>query len=136
MLELEKHQKAPLPVWQRLRNWARGLKLDILTLYYGIRNPKTPWFAKALAVLVVSYAFSPIDLIPDFIPVFGYLDDVILLPLGIALVIRLMPREVLEQCRQEAAQTPLITRPRSWPAAFSIVLLWLLAAYGLYKAFQ
>jgi len=136
MRKLEKPRGEQFAVWQRLGNWARALKLDILTLYYGIRNPKTPWYAKGLAVLVVSYAFSPIDLIPDFIPVFGYLDDVVLLPLGIALVIRLMPREVLEQCRQEAAQTSLTSKPRSWPAAFIIVLLWLLAAYGLYKAFH
>lgn len=136
MLELQKQQEAPLPVRHRLRSWARALKLEIFTLYYGIRNPETPWYAKALAVLVVSYAFSPIDLIPDFIPVLGYLDDAILLPLGIALVIRLMPREVLEHCRQEAAHTFLSTGPRSWPAAYIILSLWLMAAYGLYKAFQ
>jgi len=75
-------------------------------------------------------------MIPDFVPVLGYLDEVILVPLGIALVIKLMPCEVLEQCRQEAVQKPLPIKPKSWMAAFIIVLLWLLAAYGLYKAFQ
>lgn len=136
MSELEKGQEARLTVWQRLRNWAWALKRDVFALYYALRNPLTPWYAKAVAVLVVGYALSPIDLIPDFVPILGYLDDVILVPLGIALVIKLMPCEVLEQCRQEAGLKPLTIKPKSWTAAFIIILLWLLAAYGLYKAFQ
>lgn len=136
MSELEKAQEARLTVWQRLRNWARSLKRDVIALYYAIRNPRTPWYAKAVAVVVVGYALSPIDLIPDFVPVIGYLDDVILVPIGIALVIKLMPCDVLEQCRQEAFQKPLSIKPKSWTAAVIIVLLWLLAAYGLYKAFE
>jgi uncharacterized membrane protein YkvA (DUF1232 family) len=135
MSELEKVREERLTVWQRLRNWAWALKRDVIALYYAIRNPLTPWYAKAVAIVVVGYALSPIDLIPDFVPVLGYLDDVILVPLGIALVIKLTPGEVLEQCRQEAIQKPLSIKPKSWTGAVIIVLLWLLVAYGLYKAF-
>ena len=82
-------------IFQRLRQKARLLKTDILALWFAYRDSRTPWYAKLWAAMVVGYAFSPIDLIPDFIPVLGYLDDVILLPLGIMFAIRLIPEEVL-----------------------------------------
>lgn len=92
------------PVIDRLRAWARSIKRQIMVLWFSCRHPKAPWLAKALAVCVVAYALSPIDLIPDFIPVLGYLDDLILLPLGILLVMRLMPEEVLMECRIRATE--------------------------------
>ena len=89
----------------RLRDWARALKLELRALYFVVRDPRTPWYAKALAGAVLAYALSPIDLIPDFIPVLGYLDDVILVPLGIWLALKLVPGEVLAEARARAATT-------------------------------
>src|SRR3546814_16019789 len=83
-----------------LKSWAKRIKRDGLTLWFAGKNPRTPWYAKALAVFVVAYALSPIDLIPDFIPVLGYVDDVLLLPALIWLAIRLLPSEVLSECRE------------------------------------
>ncbi|MCU0494204.1 MAG: YkvA family protein [Chloroflexaceae bacterium] len=107
----------------RLRARARRLKTDTLALYLAARHPATPWYAKVLAGLVVAYAFSPIDLIPDFVPVLGYLDDLILVPAGIALTLWLIPPHVLAECREQAAA--LSKRPTSRLAAAVIVLLWL-----------
>src|SRR5512139_50674 len=108
-----------------LRQRARAVKRDTLALYLAARHPETPWYAKALAVLIVGYALSPIDLIPDFIPVLGYLDDVILLPAGIFLCIRLIPAHVLDECRAEAAVRFADGKPASRTAAVVIVLIWL-----------
>ncbi|MBI5522899.1 MAG: DUF1232 domain-containing protein [Desulfarculus sp.] len=97
-----------------------------------MKHPGTPWPAKVVAALVVAYALSPIDLIPDFVPVLGYLDDLILLPLGIALAIRLIPPTVLEDCRRQARENP----PRlglGLAGAVAIVALWLWALYALYR---
>ena len=117
-----------LETWKRR---ARGLKRDTYALYLAARDPRAPWYAKALALCVVGYALSPIDLIPDFIPVIGYLDDLILVPLGIALVLRLTPGNVLAEAR-ERAQEALVrgALSRSWPARIAtivIILTWLLA---------
>jgi uncharacterized membrane protein YkvA (DUF1232 family) len=86
----------------RLKTWARNIKRDVHALYLAGRDPRVPWYAKALAVVVAGYALSPIDLIPDFIPVLGYLDDLILVPLGILLVIRLIPPEIMAEHRERA----------------------------------
>lgn len=109
---------------QTLRDWARRLKQHSLTLYCAARDPRTPRLARLLALLVAAYALSPLDLIPDFIPLLGYLDDLILLPLGIWLVLRLIPRQVWDDSQARAAQ--LAERPVSRGAAAVIVLLWLL----------
>jgi|TARA_R110002020_G_scaffold114743_1_gene264018 uncharacterized membrane protein YkvA (DUF1232 family) len=106
----------------RLKNWARIIKRDVHALYLASRDPRVPWYAKALALVVVGYALSPIDLIPDFIPVLGYLDDVILLPLGILLVIRLIPPKILAEHRDLAAAAQ--ERPVSRRAAVVIVCIW------------
>lgn len=113
----------------RLQEAARRIRRDALTVYFAARDPRTPWPVRLLALMIAAYAFSPIDLIPDFIPVLGYLDDLILLPLGILLVIRLTPETVIADSRakaQEAAE-----RPVSPVAAVVIVLIWLLSAAGL-----
>ena len=112
------------------RAWAARLRQDVTALYLARRDPRVPWYAKLVAGLVVAYALSPIDLIPDFIPVLGLLDDVVILPLGFWLVFRLIPHGVIDEYRDEAAR--LATVPRSRAAAVIIVAIWLaLAAAGI-----
>lgn len=109
--------------------WAqrlRALKRESVALYFACRDPRVPWYAKALAALVVAYAFSPIDLIPDFIPILGYLDDLLLVPLGVMAVRAMIPAQVMDECRERARS--LESRPRNWLAAACIVLLWLALA--------
>lgn len=113
---------------ERLRNWARIIKRDIHALYLAARDPRVPWYAKALALMVAAYALSPIDLIPDFIPVIGYLDDLILLPIGILLVVKLIPAEIMAEHRSLAAAAQ--ERPVSHAAAITIVGIWV-ASIGL-----
>lgn len=110
-----------------IKMWAKRIKRDGVTLWFAGKNPRTPWYAKALGVFVVAYALSPIDLIPDFIPVLGYVDDVLLLPGLIWLTIQLLPPEVLAECRVQAddwMQTKG-AKPTSRVGAVLIVLLWL-----------
>lgn len=109
------------------RAWARRLKRDLLALYLAARDPRVPWYAKAVAAVVMAYALSPIDLIPDFIPVLGYVDDLVLLPVGIALAIRLIPSDVFDDLRRRAEQEALLLRHKL-AAAVVIVLIWLLTA--------
>ena len=113
-----------------LRSWAQALKRDVFALYLAMRDPRVPWPAKVLAGMVAAYAFSPIDLIPDFIPLFGYLDDLILLPLGILLVIHMIPRPVMDDLRRQATTRIDERPPRSIAAAVVIVALWCLIATG------
>ena len=112
------------------RAWARRLKRDVMTLWFARSHPATPWYAKAMGAFVVAYALSPIDLIPDFIPVLGYLDDVILLPALIWVTVRLLPPPVLQDSRQKAEQwiTEQAAKPRSWAGAAAIVAIWLVIA--------
>lgn len=105
---------------------ARQLKADTYALYLACRDPRVPWYAKLLAAGVVAYAFSPIDLIPDFVPVLGYLDDLVIVPLGIALAVKLIPAPTLEECRLEAQAA--MDRPTNWVAAGVIIAIWLLLA--------
>ena len=115
--------------WKR---WAGRLKSETHALYLAYRDPRVPWYAKLFAALVVGYAFSPIDLIPDSIPVLGYLDDLILVPLGVALAVRMIPEDVLSESRQKAREmVERGERPVSRAAAAVIVVLWLaLAVFG------
>ena len=109
--------------------WAGRLKSETYALYLAYRDPRVPPYAKLFAALVVGYAFSPIDLIPDSIPVLGYLDDLILVPLGVALAVRMIPEEVLSECRQKAREmVERGERPVSRAAAAVIVVLWLALA--------
>lgn len=108
-----------------LKNWARALKRDVHAIYLASRDPRVPWYAKALAVAVAGYALSPIDLIPDFIPVLGYLDDIILVPLGIVLVLRLIPPQIMAEHRASALAQQ--DRPVSRIAAFAIVCIWIVS---------
>jgi len=101
------------------------VRRDILALYLATRDPRVPWYVKGFAAVTVAYALSPIDLIPDFIPVLGYLDDVIILPVAIALIVRLIPRELMAELRAEAAARIAEGRPRSHAGAVLVVTLWI-----------
>jgi len=118
-------------VLEHLKRWAAELKTQLLTLWFCRRHPDTPWAAKVVVILVVAYALSPIDLIPDFIPVLGYVDDLILVPLGIYLALRLIPPHVLQDARRQALEWK--APPRNYWAAAFIVLVWVALAYGLWK---
>lgn len=109
----------------RLRERARLLKADTYALYLAARDPRTPLLAKVIAMAVAAYALSPIDLIPDFIPVLGYLDDLLIVPIGIAAAVRLVPAEVLGECREKAAIAITEGAPTSRTAAVIIVLIWI-----------
>lgn len=113
-------------MWARLRRWAGAVKRDVVALWLAARDPRTPWYAKALALAVAAYALSPIDLIPDVVPVLGYLDDVVIVPLGILLAVMLIPRDLMAEFRAEAAHRS--ERPVSWAGAVAVVALWIAAA--------
>jgi uncharacterized membrane protein YkvA (DUF1232 family) len=106
----------------KLKDWARAIKRDVHAIYLAARDPRTPWYAKALALCVAGYALSPIDLIPDFIPVLGYLDDAIIVPLGILAVVKMIPPEVMAEHRAAAALAGM--RPVSRTAAVAIACVW------------
>ena len=109
-----------------LKQRARRLKAELYALYLAYRDPRVPWYARVFAAGVVAYAISPIDLIPDFIPVLGYLDDLILVPLGIVLALRMIPPEVMAECRERAKEVSRESRPTNWVAAAVIIGIWLL----------
>jgi len=114
-------------VLDSLKAQAKQLKQQTLTVYFAARDPRTPFHVRLVALVVAAYALSPIDLIPDFIPVLGYLDDLVLIPLGLALVVRLTPPEILESARVQARQAA--SRPVSYTAATCFVALWLFLAW-------
>jgi uncharacterized membrane protein YkvA (DUF1232 family) len=111
-----------------LKQRAHQLEAETFALYLAARDPRTPWYVKLLVAGIAAYAFSPIDLIPDFVPVLGYLDDLILIPLGIALAIKLVPHQVLADCRARAQKTIRNGKPVSLVASTLIVLIWLVTA--------
>ena len=113
---------------EKAKNHARKLKKEVLALYLACKRKDVPWYAKIIPALVVGYALSPIDLIPDFIPVLGYLDDLIIVPLGISLAIRLIPKAILDECRIQAEETFKSGKPKNWVAGAVIILLWVLLA--------
>lgn len=106
----------------RMKQWARVIKRDVHALYLASRDPRVPWYAKALAILVAGYALSPIDLIPDFIPILGYLDDVITIPLGVLAVVKLIPKDIMQEHRDLADAAG--DRPVNKTAATVIVAIW------------
>ena len=112
-------------MFENWKQWARTIKRDAHALYLAARDPRVPWSAKALAISVAAYALSPIDLIPDFVPVLGYVDDLIIVPAGIALVIRLIPPEIMAQHRDMAMAVQ--DRPVSRSAGMAIVTIWIVA---------
>ena len=116
-------------MWHKIKDWARAIRRDVHALWLAGRDPRVPWYAKAFALLIAAYALSPIDLIPDFVPILGYLDEVILLPPAILLAVKLVPPELMAEHRAAAARAE--ARPVSRTGAAIIVALWLLAAVAL-----
>ncbi|RCW84319.1 YkvA family protein [Phyllobacterium bourgognense] len=115
-----------------LKQWARTIKRDVVALWLAARDPRVPWYAKAVAGAVAAYALSPIDLIPDFIPIIGYLDDLIIVPLGIMLAVKLVPDDLMQELRDEATRR---ARPASKEGLIFVVLVWTLAAIALLWVF-
>lgn len=118
---------------ERLKRWAGRLRTELYALYLAYRDPRVPLYARVFAACVVGYAFSPIDLIPDPIPVLGYLDDLVLIPLGVALAIKMIPEPVLAECREKARRVANEKKPTNRVAAAVIVATWLsLAALAIF----
>jgi len=120
-----------------LKSWkakAVGLKNETYALYLASKDPRTPWYAKALAVLIIGYALSPVDFIPDFLPVIGYLDDLVIVPAGIALLIKMIPREIMEECRSKSRSQPLSGK-KNWVAASIIFFIWMSVIFFLIRIF-
>ena len=122
---------------EKLKQRAYQLKTETFTLYLAARDRRTPWYAKLLVAGIVAYALSPIDLIPDFVPILGYLDDLILIPIGIAFAIKLIPDSVLAECRARAQEATQNGKPVSWVAGVVVILVWLgLALMGTWWAYD
>ena len=117
-----------------LKEKAKQLKTDIPAVFLALKDKKTPWYAKAFAAAAVVYALSPIDLIPDFIPVLGYLDDLVILPLLVALTVRFLPKDVFEEYRKQAAEIWQEGKPQKWYYAVPILLVWVLIVFLIVKA--
>lgn len=121
-----------MSIIQAWKQRARQLKLETYTLYLAYKDPRVPWYARLFAACVVAYAFSPIDLIPDPIPVLGYLDDLVLVPLGIVLAVKMIPPPVLAECREKAEASMQEGKPVNWVVAGIIIAIWVaLAALGV-----
>ncbi len=114
-----------MPLLLELKQRAQRLKEETFALYLAARHPGTPWYVKVFVAGIVAYAISPIDLIPDFVPILGYLDDLILLPMGIALAIKMIPPWVLEECRARTQEAMLNGKPVSWVAGTVVVGIWI-----------
>lgn len=117
--------------FENLKTWARRLKRDVIALHLAARDRRTPWHAKIVAFLVAAYALSPVDLIPDFVPILGYLDDIILVPLGIALAVRMIPADLLAKFRDQAQE--IASKPKSIAGLMIVAFIWL--ACGLLLTF-
>ena len=128
-----------MPILENFKDRVHHLRRETYALYLAARHPRTPWYAKLFVAGVVAYAFSPIDLIPDFVPVLGYLDDLILIPLGIVVAIKLVPPEVLAECRVRAQEAATSGKPVNRVAAVVIIGIWVLfaalCALWAYEAF-
>ncbi|MCA1054339.1 DUF1232 domain-containing protein [Rossellomorea aquimaris] len=121
----------------KLTAWAKKLKRQIFVLYFAYKDERVPWYAKLFTACVVAYAFSPIDLIPDFIPVLGYLDDVIIVPVGIMLALRMIPREVIVECEDRAEEMLKGGKPKNWVVGALVILLWsVLVCWVLVKGYE
>jgi uncharacterized membrane protein YkvA (DUF1232 family) len=113
-------------LFRKWKSWAKRLKIETFTLYLASKDPRVPWYAKVYVACIVGYAFSPIDLIPDFIPILGYIDDLILLPIGIMLALRMIPSHVLAECRLEAKKAFENGSPVSRWAGVVILVIWIM----------
>ena len=133
---------------EKIRAWAKHLKRQIFVLYYAYRDERVPWYVKLFTACVVAYAFSPIDLIPDFIPILGFLDDIIILPIGIMFALRMIPKEVISDCEVKVDKMEKNVKPKNWIAGLLIISIWIViilwlifevrglnSAYGLQRLF-
>ncbi len=118
----------------KIKERAKALKKDIPAVFLALNKKETPWLARILGIITIGYALSPIDLIPDFIPILGYLDDAIILPLLVAATVRAIPGELIEQCRLEAEQLWKDGKPKRWYFAIPIILIWLIIIALIIKA--
>lgn len=121
--------------FQKIKNWAKELKRDVLVLWFALKNPDTPFLAKAVAFVTVAYALSPIDLIPDFIPVLGYIDDIILIPILVWITLKLVPDDVMIQSRQQAQEWLTLnqSKPKSYLGLVIVLAIWLLLTWIFIK---
>lgn len=124
----------------KLKAFARKLKQELFVLFLASKDDRVPWYAKLVSFLVVAYAFSPIDLIPDFIPILGYLDDIILIPLGISLALKMIPQPIIDHLRIKANEIREKGKPKNWVTGIIFIIIWILLAYWLgsiiYKLIQ
>ena len=118
----------------KLKEQARKLKKEIFLLVEASKHPKAPFYVKLLSILIIAYAFSPVDLIPDFVPVLGYLDDIILIPFAIKFVLKLTPKDVLDECREKVRKSENVKK-KNWTAGIVIILLWIAVLYWIFKLF-
>ena len=122
---------------EHIKAWAKNLKRQIFILYFAYKDERVPWYAKVFTACVVAYAFSPIDLIPDFIPILGYLDDVIIVPLGIMFALKMIPKSVISDCEVKAEELMKNGKPKNWIVGSLIVLIWgLFILWLIVKAYQ
>lgn len=121
--------------WENWKARAHHLKQETYTLYLAVRDRRTPWYAKLFSGAVLAYAFSPIDLVPDFIPVLGYLDDLIFIPLGVAVAVKMIPTDVMQECRQRATQEFASGKPVNYVAGVLIALIWIILVALMIRSF-
>jgi uncharacterized membrane protein YkvA (DUF1232 family) len=123
-------------MFEQLMSWAKKLKKQIYILYLAYKDERVTWYAKLFTACVVAYAFSPIDLIPDFIPILGYLDDIIIVPLGIMLALKMLPKSVIRNCTERAEELMKAGKPKNWIVGSIIIIIWtLLFAWIFIKFF-
>jgi uncharacterized membrane protein YkvA (DUF1232 family) len=109
---------------EKIKAWAKNLKRQLFILYFAYRDERIPWYVKLFTACIVAYAFSPIDLIPDFIPILGYLDDVIILPLGIMFALKMIPKDVISDCEVKANEMMKNGKPKNWVVGSLIIFIW------------
>ena len=118
---------------EKIKAWAKNLKRQTFVLYLAYKDNRVPWYAKLFIIGVVSYAFSPIDLIPDFIPILGFLDEVIILPIGIMFALKMIPKDVIANCEIEAKRMMENGKPKNWVVGILIVLIWSILIFWMMK---
>ena len=109
---------------EKIKAWAKNLKRQLFILYFAYKDERVPWYVKLFTACIVAYAFSPIDLIPDFIPILGYLDDVIILPLGIMFALKMIPKDVISDCEVKANEMMKNGKPKNWIVGSLIIFIW------------
>ncbi|MBT2729607.1 DUF1232 domain-containing protein [Bacillus sp. ISL-75] len=122
-------------MFEQLKSWAKKLKKQIFILYLAYKDERVTWYAKLFTACVVAYAFSPIDLIPDFIPILGYLDDVIIVPLGIMLALKMLPKSVIDNCTVKAEELMKTGKPKNWIVGSIIIIVWCLMFVWIFTKF-